>query len=312
MSNFIKKTSLFFVLFGALTFGLKAPSSVSDQEQLHEAVAKKAPSKIARFFAKQHRKEAARSVATSLAELIGKFGGVALQNLTNHGKDASKELGFAVFFTGSIPDIAKALTRFGFDCADERFLQGIEVKVSESGDKIEKIICYLIIDGVETAVDFTELKHDKKWNKGFFKEFGTQGHGFTKNPYGDFVLSMALRAIKEEQIKSFVSTDGVVADFVLPASTEAAKVVKFLDLEKMDFMDFFKNENNTGKVNQNKLMSKGLCKAVNEIASRILAKSKMFKKSGKTEKYNRLAASLIAALFSPLSAKGIEYAHPVS
>ncbi len=304
MSNFIKKTSLFLVLFGVLTFGLNAEPG---QEVAEIVKPKKAQSKIARFFAPQHRKEAIRSVLVSAAELLGKFSGAGLQHGTGWGHDGT-QLGRMIFFTGSIPDIIKALTRFGFDCADERFLQDIETKALANGQTLEKMLCYLIADVTETAVDFTELDHANTWYKGFYDHFGPGKTGFTGNEYGDFALSTAMRAIKEDHIGAFVPKTGVISDVVSPVLDESKKAIRSVDLEKMIFLDFYTAKN--GERNKNKFIGKGISKAVNEIASRFLARSKMFAKSGKTEKYNRLVASLITALVSPFSAKGINKIHP--
>lgn len=308
MSNFIKKTSLFLVLFGALTFGLNAEPG---QEAAEIVKPKKAPSKIARFFAPQHRKEAMRSVLVSAAELFGKFSGAGLQQATSWGCDPSTNLFGYILLTGTIPDIVKALTRFGFDCADEKFLQDLEAKASERGQTLEKMLCYLIADATETAVDFTDLDHSKGFCSGYYKDFGPKaGSGFRPTVFGNFALSTALRAIKEDHVGAFVPKTGVFSDLATPALDESKKVIKLLDLEKAMFLNLINSEKD-GRINQNKFMSKGVSKAVNEIASRLLARTKLFAKSGKEEKYNRLVASLIAAFFSPISAKGVESVHPV-
>lgn len=298
------------VLFGALTFGLNAEPG---QEAAEIVKPKKAPSKIAQFLAFENRKKLLQSLMCSGGELTGKFLGAAIQSRCSWGQ--LNGLYGKILFGATVPDIAKAFARLGYDFLDEGALSNVVVSGQQNPGLAEKIACHALTNIVQTAVGFTGFEGDStgKTISGSFgpkkkSEDGTteSAGGFCEDQFGNFAVGVALRIIDNGQYKDYLSQDSVA----MPAFDAAESLLKHVDVDDVSFLNssrYYKHTddhnyygNSEGIKGQNKLISKFMSKSISGVLAKVLSRrwAKYFAESGKTEKYNRFVKSLISAVLS--------------
>lgn len=327
MLNFSKKTGLFLVLFATLTCGLKSAEEPSDLQAAVEQEVKQAKvavkskgQKFLNFIKPKHRKEVAQTVVTSGVEFVGKvFGGFMRSHLTDTGtpkifltKDVS--LLVKLFFCATIPEIAKACARLGFDFLDEAKLSkaGEQLSDEQKAGLLEKLFCHALINTTQTVVGFSSFEGDSTTTGlvGKIKPgFGPGKKAFLGNTARNLAFSAALRSIDNNHYKDYIGEDSVFQ----PVCDAGKSLLDKVDCDDMVFLNIT-NEGEDGKRGVNKLFTKFICKSSSGFVAKFLSKywAKRFAEDGKTAKYNRFVKSVISAILMPLVAEPINAFHPTT
>jgi hypothetical protein len=233
----------------------------------------------------------ARTVVKAVGSLGGKVLGYHLRSsVYNPGVETPTQLGASTLLNNSIPDVVAALAAFGFDSLVERLVSqdGAQLDSAATSDQ-EAVALTLAGAGVEALNGLTEFEFEGAGNS-------KNGFSFAKKKLANkaqwVLIGTLLRAIKVGVHRKLL--DGRSA--AMPIFTQLEKIVQFIDLDAVEFQDFYTK----GYLGQKKLFTGSVCKVIAALVDGRFAK---------TAKYNDLAKSLAAAAAAPLVAPLVNAAH---